>query len=65
MLTELAYRQKQLDIHIDKYYDGFYDDYIYVESGRLIVFLKYLKTKKRNKSRTINIDGIISPLVNI
>ena len=65
MYTETQYRQKQLDMHIDKYYEGFYDDYFSDECGKLIVFLKYLKTQNRNKSRTINIDGIISPLVNI
>ncbi len=65
MYTETQYRQKQLDKHVNKYYEELYDDYIYADCGGLIIFFKYLKTQRRLKSRTINITGLICPLVNI
>jgi len=55
VVSENEYRQKKLDIMIDKYYKGKYDRY-YFEGNDIIVFVKELKT--RTKKNCANIDGL-------
>ena len=65
MKTETQFRQNELNKHFNKYNNNKYDYYIFADCSRVIVFLKYLKTKKRFKSKTINIDGLFIPIDNL
>ena len=55
VITETEYRQKKLNIMIDKYYKGKYDRY-YFDGNDIIVFVKELK--HRTKKNCANIDGL-------
>ena len=47
-LAETQYRQRELSKKINKYIDGWYTDYYMDDEGRIIVFVKKMKsgTKK-------------------
>jgi len=55
VVTENEYRQKKLDIMVDKYHNGKYDRYYFAERN-IIVFVKELKT--RTKKNCCNISGL-------
>ena len=59
-LTELQYRQRQLSKKINKYIDGYYSDYYMDDGGRIIVFVKKMKTKtKKNCCCLVGLDCIL------
>jgi len=55
VVTETEYRQKKLDVMVDKYHNGKYDRY-YFDGDDIIVFVKELKT--RTKKNCCNISGL-------
>jgi len=59
VVTETEYRQKKLDVMVDKYHNGKYDRY-YFDGDDIIVFVKELKT--RTKKNCANIDGLVLKL---
>ena len=58
--TELAYRQRELSTKINKYIDGFYQDYYMDDGGRIIVFVKKMKSgTKKNCCCLVGLECIL------
>jgi len=57
MLTELQYRQRELDKKIQRYIDGWYDEYYTDCEGKVIVFVK--DYKHHVNKNCVNVDGLI------
>jgi len=56
VVSENEYRQKKLDVMINRYNNGFYHRYYFAERN-IIVFVKELKT--RTKKNCCNISGLV------
>jgi len=52
----MQYRQRELDKKVQRYIEGWYDEYYTDEVGRLIVFVK--NYKYHSVKNCVNIDGL-------
>jgi len=59
-ITETQYRQRELDLKIKRYIEGWYDDYYTDEVGSLVVFVK--NYKHHSVKNCVNIDGLVFEL---
>jgi len=58
--TELAYRQRQLSLKINKYIENYYQDYYMDDGGRIIVFVKKMKSgTKKNCCCLVGLDCVL------
>jgi len=55
VVTETQYRQRKLDMLVDKYHNDKYDRY-YFDGENIIVFVKHLKA--RDRKNCCNIRGL-------
>ena len=58
--TELAYRQRELSTKINKYIENYYQDYYMDDGGRIIVFVKKMKSgTKKNCCCLVGLECIL------